>query len=161
MKKRLLPGARAAFILAVHLALTSPAPATTQVTGTLINVDFDGTGGAGGSTNPVTFDGDLAQNEVTAASVALEDAEAGANDLWNGFLDRNLTEQPLLDSAGAETAVKLSWSGLDGNYTNYLNGRTAPDCSSAPTARTATATCCSTRVPRAWAPSPLADWTPA
>lgn len=106
---------------------TNPRDATSnpriKATGLLVNIDFDGTGGAGGSTNPVTFDGNLTQDETTALSVPVEDADPAANDFWNGFGTPNQTDQPLLDSKGAETPFLLSWSGFDGIYTNYLNGR--------------------------------------
>ncbi|MDB6068909.1 MAG: Ig-like protein [Verrucomicrobiales bacterium] len=123
MKKQFLPSARSCILPAFYLAMRSLAPAVTTVPGTLINVDFNGSGGAGGSTNPITFDGNLAENATTAASIALEDADAALNDFWNGFNQINQTNQPLLDSSGAATAATVSWSGFDGTYTNYLNGR--------------------------------------
>lgn len=94
-----------------------------KATGILVNIDFNGTGGAGGSTDPVTFDGNLTKDIPTALSVPIEDSDLAAMDLWNGFDAPNQTDQPLLDSKGAATALKLTWSGFNTSYTNYLNGR--------------------------------------
>lgn len=121
MKKRFLSRSRSFILPAACLAIRGSACAATPVTGPLINVDFNSTtGSTGGPTDPVTFDGDLAQNASTAASVALEDANA-ANDIWNGFDAPNQTNQPLVDSTGAATLLKLTWSGFSGTYTNYVN----------------------------------------
>ncbi|MES2709520.1 MAG: hypothetical protein V4726_23185 [Verrucomicrobiota bacterium] len=94
-----------------------------KATGLLVNIDFDGTGGAGGSTDPVTFGGNLAQDDATALSVPVEDSDLQAMDFWNGFGSPNQTDMPLLDSKNQETPFLLTWSGFDGVYTNYLNGR--------------------------------------
>ncbi|MDB6132097.1 MAG: hypothetical protein JWM59_340 [Verrucomicrobiales bacterium] len=91
--------------------------------GLLVNIDFDGTGGAGGSTDPVTFDGNLVQDDPTALSVPMEDSSPAEMDFWNGFGTPNQTNQPLLDSKNTETPFLLTWSGFDITYTNYLNGR--------------------------------------
>ena len=122
MKKRFLSHSRWFILPALYLAVKDNSHAATAVAGTLINVDFNGTGGRGGSTDPVTFDGNLAQNAPTAASVALEDNVPAANDFWNGFNTINQTNQPLSDSKGNITGINLSWSGFDGTYTNYQNG---------------------------------------
>lgn len=96
------------------------------VTGQLINVDFDvpsSRPGRGGLPEPITFDGNVAQTEPTAFSVPFVDANLAENDVWNGFTDLNLEDQDLVDSTGAPTNVKLSWSGFDMTYSNYNNVR--------------------------------------
>ncbi|NWK55704.1 PEP-CTERM sorting domain-containing protein [Verrucomicrobiaceae bacterium N1E253] len=99
------------------------ATAASTVTGQLVNVDFDGTGGIGAAPTPRTFDGDLANGPATADSINWVDGTAG-NDTWNGTVDATSGSlNSLLDSTGGTTSVNVSWSGFNFTYNNYGNNR--------------------------------------
>ncbi|MGB0990855.1 MAG: PEP-CTERM sorting domain-containing protein [Akkermansiaceae bacterium] len=111
-------------IIGATVACTAvAATAATTVTGQLVNVDFDGTGGVGADPSPRTFDGDLTNGPATADSISWVDSTTG-NDTWNGTIDATSgTATSLLDSTGAVTTVNVSWSGFNFTYDNYGNNR--------------------------------------
>ncbi|MES2707541.1 MAG: hypothetical protein V4726_13165 [Verrucomicrobiota bacterium] len=118
--------------LAVPTNPRDPSSKTNQfsvVTGSLINVDFNGSaGGRGGLPSPVTFDGNF-KDLTTLASVAYVDANPAVQDKWNGWEVASPhtalanQPQPLVDSRSVATGVTVKWSGFTFNYTNYVNGK--------------------------------------
>lgn len=110
------------------------ATAATTVTGQLINVDFDGTGGVGASPTPRTFDGDLTSTTATGESINWVDSTAG-NDTWNGSVDATSGSiLSVVDSTNAVTTVNVSWSGFGFTYNNYGNNRIGNTLTNGPNA---------------------------